>query len=273
MDIKVEKIGFIGAGNMATALVRGLINSGLYNSKQLIASDKDLEKLKKISEQFGLKGHPSNRDLVMECQVIVLAVKPQSIREVLEEVKGEIGDDHLIISIAAGIPLKMIKSIINRDIPLIRVMPNTPALIQKGMSALAAGKLATPEHMEIARGVFEAVGETVIVSEDMMDAVTAISGSGPGYVFKIMECFADAGERLGFDRETSLKLVVQTVLGAAYLAGESEKSLSQLREMVASPGGTTAAGLAVFEEKGLEGIIQETVKAAWRRGVELGKNY
>lgn len=273
MKTKIEKLGFIGAGNMGTALIKGLIISGLYQSNQLLASDRNTEHLKKISEQFGLKSCPSNKDLVRECAIIILAVKPQSIREVLEEVRDEIRDDHLMISIAAGIPLKMIHSVIGRAIPLIRVMPNTPALIQKGVSALASGKRATSKHMEIAGEIFGAVGETVIVAEELMDAVTAVSGSGPGYIFKIMECFVDAGEKLGFDKETSIRLVVGTVLGAAHLAIESEKSLSQLREMVTSPGGTTAAALAVFERRGLDRVIQEALEAACKRSVELGKNY
>jgi len=273
MDMKMEKLGFIGAGNMATALVKGLITSGLYHSDQLMASDNDEEQLRKISEQFGLKVCASNKDLVGECRNVLLAVKPQSIREVLERVKEEIKDVNLIISIAAGIPLKMIQSILESDIPLIRVMPNTPALIQKGVSALATGQHAKTEHMDIARGIFDAVGKTVIVQEEMMDAVTALSGSGPGYIFRVMECLVDAGEKLGLEAETSLLLVMQTVLGAAHLASESEKSLSQLREMVTSPGGTTEAGLAVFKGKGLEGIIYEAVEAACSRGVELGKDY
>lgn len=271
--MKMEKLGFIGAGNMATALVKGLITSGLYQSDQLMASDNDEEQLRKISEQFGLKVSTSNKDLMGECRNVVLAVKPQSMREVLEGVKDETKDINLIISIAAGIPLKMIQSILEKDMPLIRVMPNTPALIQKGVSALASGQHATSEHMDIARGIFDAVGKTVIVQEEMMDAVTALSGSGPGYIFRVMECLVDAGEKVGLERETSLLLVMQTVLGATHLASESENSLSQLREMVTSPGGTTEAGLAVMNEKGLEGIIHEAVEAAHLRGVELGKDY
>ncbi|MDP6178472.1 MAG: pyrroline-5-carboxylate reductase, partial [Desulfatiglandales bacterium] len=229
MPMKKGMIGFIGSGNMATALVKGLIKSGFYQSNQLLASDNDREKSRKISEQFGVTDYSSNKDLVRECAIIILSVKPQVMREVLEDVRGEIRDDHLMISIAAGISLKMIHSIIDQDIPLVRVMPNTPALIQKGVSALASGKWATSEHMAIARGIFDAVGESVIVKEEMMDAVTALSGSGPGYIFKIMESFVDVGKKLGFDEETSIRLVVQTVLGAAHLARESEKSLSQLR--------------------------------------------
>ncbi len=266
-----SKTGFIGAGNMATALIKGLIQSGVYNQDQLLASDQDEEALKRVSSQFGLGCYSSNSELVRESSIVVLSVKPQNMREVLEGVKGEIRDDHLIISIAAGIPLSMISAIIGRDIPLIRVMPNTPALVQKGISALAGGKLARREHMAIAREIFNAVGDTVEVEETMMDAVTALSGSGPGYVFRMMECMVDAGVAAGLERDTSLRLVVQTFLGAAHLAKESEHSLARLREMVTSPGGTTAEGLATFDKMGLEDMTIKAVEAACRRSVELGK--
>ena len=271
MTMKKGNLGFIGAGNMATALVKGLTRSRLYTPNRLTASDPDGSKLKAITESFGLKGSVDNRALVRDASIIILAVKPQVIREVLEGVKGEIRRDHLVISIAAGIPTKMIHSIIGADIPVVRVMPNTPALIQKGISALAPGTSATPEHVETTRKIFDAIGETVLVREDMMDAVTALSGSGPGFLFRIMECFVNAGETVGFDHEISRRLVIQTFLGATLLAGESGKTLSELRKMVTSPGGTTEAGLAVFEQRGLEAITQEVVKAAYERGVELGK--
>jgi pyrroline-5-carboxylate reductase len=203
---------------------------------------------------------------------VVLAVKPQNMREVLEEVKGEIEDDHLIISIAAGIPLKMIREILDKDIPLIRVMPNTPALVQKGMSALAAGHGVTAEHMATAGAIFSAVGDTVEVEESMMDAVTAVSGSGPGYVFRMMESMVEAGTAVGLDRETSLALVVQTFLGAAQLAKTSGDSLSSLRRKVTSPGGTTAAGLEIFNNMGLDEMTFSAVEAACKRSVELGKD-
>jgi pyrroline-5-carboxylate reductase len=266
-------IGFIGAGNMASALVKGLLSSGTLPRDRIRVSDRSQAALEMLLKQFGVRGYGSNRQLARECEIVVLSVKPQIMREVLEEIKADIRDNHMIISIAAGIPLGMIQDILRREIPLIRVMPNTPALIQRGISALAAGKWAEPSDMDIATGIFEAVGETVIVAEETMDAVTAISGSGPGYVFKIMESFVSAGETLGFDRETSHKLVLQTFLGAVHLARESEKTLSRLREMVTSPGGTTAAGLAVFRDKGIDALILETVTAACNRSQELGKNY
>ena len=269
--IKNQSLGFIGAGNMARALVKGLLQSGVYRRDQLGASDRSEEALKSISNEFGLECYPSNRELVGGSSTVVLSVKPQNMREVLEEVKGEIRDDHLMISIAAGIPLKVIRALIGRDIPLIRVMPNTPALVQKGVSALAGEDLVTPEHMATARTIFGAVGDTVEVEETMMDAVTALSGSGPGYIFKMMECMVDAGVAVGLKADTSLRLVVQTFLGAAHLAKESEHSLSLLREMVTSPGGTTAAGLAMFDQMGLEEIIRKAIEAACKRSVELGK--
>lgn len=273
MNTHSRKLGFIGAGNMATALIKGLVKSGVYDSERLAVSDIDQGKVKELHDQFGVKAFSSNRDLVEQSDIVMLSVKPQNMREVLEGIREELRDDHLLISIAAGIPLRMIFGVLGREIPAVRVMPNTPALIQKGMSALASGDKVSPDLMETAQGIFEAVGETVIVQEEMMDAVTAVSGSGPGYVFRIMECFVQAGTAVGFDKETSLRLVVQTVLGAAHLANESDKSLTQLREMVTSPGGTTAAGLSVFESKGLENMIEEVVKAARDRGVELGKDY
>ena len=268
---KDYKIGFIGAGNMATALIKGLVQSADFGREQLLASDKDEGALRNIFDQYGLQCYSSNAQLVAASSAVVLSVKPQIIREVLQEVKSSIREDHLIISIAAGIPLKMIKSVIARDIPLIRVMPNTPALVQEGVSALAGCPRVTHEQMTLAKQIFGAVGDTVDVEETMMDAVTALSGSGPGYVFKMMECMVDGGVAVGLERDTSIRLVVQTFLGASYLARESEDSLSRLREMVTSPGGTTAAGLAIFDSLGLGEIVQKAIEAATRRSLELGK--
>jgi pyrroline-5-carboxylate reductase len=271
MISNIENIGFIGAGNMAEALIKGLINSGLYSPDQVSASDNDPVKLKSKSETYGIKTCESNKDLVQSSSIIVLSVKPQVIREVLSGISTSLSPGDLIISIAAGIPVSLIQNLIGNDKPIIRVMPNTPALIQRGVSALAAGGTATTEHLNKARDIFNAVGKTVVVDEGMMDAVTALSGSGPGFVFRIMECFVEAGVRQGFDKETALSLVTQTFLGTSHLAYESGQSLSKLREMVTSPGGTTAAGLESFESNGLQEVITSAVKAARDRSVELGK--
>ena len=268
-----DTLGFIGAGNMATALIKGLISSGSYKKEQILATDKSQDSLIKVVETFGVRHCKSNPELASESAVIVLAVKPQNMRDVLEEIKGSIRKDHLIITIAAGIPLKMIQNIIGIDLPMIRVMPNTPALIQEGASALAPGPFAGETEMAAARKIFSAVGIVVEVKEALMDAVTALSGSGPGYVFRMMECMVEAGTNVGLEQDVALKLVIQTFLGAARLADKSEHSLPDLRKMVTSPGGTTAAGLRVFQESGLKESIVQAVDAACKRSVELGKNY
>lgn len=264
-------VGFVGAGNMATALIRGLVESGAYERNQILASDREEGRRADLFRSFAVEAIASNTEVVRRSASVVLAVKPQNIPKVLEEIGGAIGRNQLVISIAAGIPLRMVGDALGHDLPLIRVMPNTPALVRQGVSALAAGGAAGPSHLDIARKIFGAVGETVEVDESMMDAVTAVSGSGPGYVFRLMECMVEAGTAVGLEEETCRRLVVQTFLGAAHLAKSSGGSLSRLREMVTSPGGTTAAGLAVFNEMGLEEMVRKAIRAARDRGVELGK--
>jgi pyrroline-5-carboxylate reductase len=271
MTLKTERLGFIGAGNMAGALIRGLIQNGLYTPDSVAASDSDTARLESLAEETGMRSYSSNPELVQASTAVVLSVKPQVLPQVLREIRDAVEDHTLLISIAAGFPLDGIRTALEKEPPLIRVMPNTPALIGRGVSALALGEKASEEHMGVARAIFEAVGETVVVEEFMMNAVTAVSGSGPGYVFRIMEALVEAGEGVGFEREEALRLVVQMVLGAAHLAAESEKSLAELREMVTSPGGTTAAGLSVIDDQNLEGILISAVRAARDRAIELGK--
>jgi pyrroline-5-carboxylate reductase len=271
MSLREKKVGFIGAGNMATALIKGIISSGLYNPGMIHAYDRDPEKLKSIYETYGVEGMPSNGDLVKACNIIVLAVKPQVMLAVLEEIKDEITEDHVVISIAAGIKIETMQPFFGSDVPVIRVMPNTPALIQRGVSAVAAGSAVTPYQMNIALEIFKAVGIAFTVDEAMMDAVTAVSGSGPGFVFKIMECFVEAAEKHGFDRDTAVKMVMQTFLGASMLAESSGISLSDLRKMVTSPGGTTEAGLKFLDTNKVEELIDGMIEKAKERSFELGK--
>ncbi len=270
MEAKADMLGFIGAGNMAGALIRGLIKSGLYKPEELAASDTDRARLKSLSEATGIRGMDSNISLVRESTAVVLAVKPQVLDSVIEEIRGEVRDDHLLISIAAGIPLGFISRALGREAAMVRVMPNTPALVGRGLSALAPGGGASKEQVEIVRAVFRAVGETVVVDESKMNAVTAVSGSGPGYVFRIMEAMAAGAEELGFGAEDAAKLVIQTFLGGAHLAAESGKELGELRRMVTSPGGTTEAGLSVLDRSGIREIMRETLAAAANRARELG---
>ena len=214
MSIEREKIGFIGAGNMANALIKGLIDNSEFGTEQITASDTDMEKLDKMETKYSIATTPSNVKVVRDCNIILLCVKPQVIRSVLEEVRHELSVNHLVISIAAGIPLRMIRDVIGIQVPIIRVMPNMPAQIQQGISALTRNNMVSTAHMEKALDIFKASGKTIVVEENMLDAVTAVSGSGPGYIFRIMECFVEAGENLGFDRKTALSLVIQTFIGA-----------------------------------------------------------
>ena len=270
MSSKVKRVGFIGAGNMATALIKGIIGSGLYSPDMLNVYDNDPDKLKTMYKTYHVEGVLSNKELVKACDIIILAVKPQVINAVLEEIRGEVTKDHVVISIAAGIKIGSIQDL-GKDVPVIRVMPNTPALIQRGVSAVAAGEAVTPEQMNIALEILKAVGIAFTVDEAMMDAVTAVSGSGPGFIFRIMEYFIEAAENQGFNKDTATKMVVQTFLGASMLAESSELPLSELKKMVTSPGGTTEAGLKYIDTNKLGDLIDGTIETAKERSIELGR--
>jgi len=198
-------------------------------------------------------------------------VKPQNIKEVLEEIRDVIGVDQLIISIAAGVSISAISRTLKKDIPIIRVMPNTPAIVQKGISGICYGPNVKEEHINVALDIFNSVGETIIVEEDMIDLITAVSGSGPGFVFRLMETMVEAAVKIGASRDDAKKLVIQTFFGASCLAKETSQSLSELREMVTSPKGTTEAGLRVLNGERIDEIIYKTIYAAYNRAIEIKK--
>ena len=262
-------LGFIGAGNMAKAIMKGILKSGLYEADQIIASDKEKGVVEEISKQFGISIAQDNGDAVKRAGIILLCIKPQNMKEVLMEIRDFLKTSHLIISIAAGISIKTILRTLEKDIPIIRVMPNTPALVQRGMSGIAFGPGIRKEHVSIALDIFNSVGETIIVEEQMLDLITAVSGSGPGYIFRIMELMVESAMELGLERDPARKLVIQTFIGSSHLAKESEEPLSMLRQMVTSPGGTTEAGLLVFEKAELRNIIKDAIKAALKRSIEI----
>ncbi len=266
-----KPIGFIGLGNMGSALIKGIVNAGLYEPHSILGYDKDPKKLDALASDVHITPAGSNEKVVETCSTLVLAVKPQDIKGVLKELAPVVSQDQLFISIAAGIPISLITHLLGKEIPLVRAMPNTPALIGKGVTALAPGGAATEEHLRLAVAIFDAVGTTVVVDEAEMDAVTAVSGSGPGFVFRIMEGFVEAAVEGGLDRETAIALVTGTFLGASALATESGDALAVLRQRVTSPGGTTAAGLSVMEEMGLDVILRKVIEAACTRSKELGK--
>jgi pyrroline-5-carboxylate reductase len=266
-----QRLGFLGSGNMAEALIRGIIAKDLWPKEHLIASDVSTQRLSRLSEELGIATAVDNRRLVTASDMIIVATKPAQVPEVLSEISDVITVDKLIISIAAGVTLATVQSRLKKNIPVIRVMPNTPALVLAGMSCLSAGAYAGEDHLAEAMKVFSGVGEALVLDEAHLDAVTALSGSGPAYLFLVIEALSDAGVRVGLPRKIAEKLSVQTVLGAAKMVLETGRHPGELKDMVASPAGTTIEGLAVLEENGVRGAFIEAVDAAYRRAKELGK--
>lgn len=274
--LKTKKIGFLGAGNMTEAIVRGLLSAGFIEAKNLMASDVAPARLDFFHHEFKIKVTPDNREVVEKSNIIILAVKPQTVKKVLSDIHDLLDEKKLFISIAAGIPIALMEELIvagqNKKIPIVRTMPNTPALVQEGVTAIAAGGHVSKSDMQIVHRVFEAIGKTVNVEEDQLDAVTGLSGSGPAYIFLIIEALSDAGVKMGLSRKVANILTIQTVLGAAKLARTSGKHPGELKDMVTSPGGTTIAGLHVLEAGGVRTSLMDAVEKATQRSIELGKN-
>jgi pyrroline-5-carboxylate reductase len=268
--LKDKKIAVIGGGKMGGALIQGMISGGLVKPGAITVADTDAARLGELARDFKVAVTADNREAVRCADVILLAVKPQNMAEVLAGLAGTVPSPALVISIAAGIATAFIEEGLRQEIRVVRVMPNMPAFIGEGAAALSPGAHATDADLALARHIFDSVGITVEVSEDLMDAVTGLSGSGPGYAFLIIEAFTDAGVRMGLDRETALRLISQSLLGAAKLSLKGEKSPAEFRAMVTSPGGTTLAGLKVMEERKIREALIETVEAATNRSAELG---
>lgn len=265
-----KKIGVVGGGKMGGALIEGMISKGMVEAKDLTVSDTDEERRETLAKAFGVRVTADNRTAVRDADLVILAVKPQNMAEVLSELSGAAAPATLFISIAAGISTAFLEERLGNNPRVVRVMPNLPALIGEGAAALAPGAFAVPADLELARRIFTAVGIAVDVDESLMDAVTGLSGSGPGYAFLIIEALMDAGVHLGLSAEVALKLAAQSLLGAARLCLAGEKHPAELRAMVTSPGGTTLAGLKVLEEGRLRETLAEALEAATRRSAELG---
>lgn len=266
-----KKLAVIGSGAMGSALVRGLIQSGKLKAEQIIASDIDEVRLKQI-QPLGVQTTCDNKSAVRQSDIVLLCVKPQIIDEVLADIALVVDPKkHCVISIAAGITIARMESALPQNTPVVRVMPNTPAQVLAGASAIALGTNATELHRQIAHEIFNAVGLVVDVPEKLIDAVTALSGSGPAYVFLFTEALADAGVNLGLPRDVALKLAAQTLLGSAKMLLETGRHPAELKDMVTSPGGTTIAALSVLERNAFRGAIIEAVAAAHQRAKELAK--
>jgi len=267
---KKKKIGFIGTGHMGEALIAGLLKAKFVTPDQILASDSDRERLLFIQKKYGITKVSDNNRLSFQCDPLLLCVKPQSMKEVIEEMADSLDASRLLISIAAGVPLYAIDSYARKQLRLIRVMPNINVLVQEGATAIAPGNLATDKDIKLAKAIFDCVGRSITIHEFLMDAVTGLSGSGPAYVFLIIEALTEAGVHLGMTRLQALTLVTQTVMGSVKLLSSSGEHPALLREKVTSPGGTTAAGLYKLEQGGLRKILIDAVIAATQKSKELG---
>lgn len=255
---------------MAEALMRGMLRAGLVGPRQLMATDVRAERLTYLTDQLGVPTSADNLPAVEFGEIVVLAVKPQDIPAVVKEIGQHVRPNQCVVSIAAGVPLAAVESGLVEGVPAIRVMPNTPCLVGEGMAALALGRHATSREQDLVARIFQSAGRAVTLPEPYLDAVTALSGSGPGFIALIVEALGDAGVRCGLPREVAALLAAQTTLGTARMILENETHPAKLKEMVASPGGTTIVGLQVLERGGLRGLLMEAVLAATERSRELG---
>jgi pyrroline-5-carboxylate reductase len=271
VSVKGKRVGFIGGGNMGEALIRGLVGANLVKPGLITATDVRADRAKQLAQQFGVTAHSDNARCVRDADVVILAVKPQIMAEVLREIAPAVEARHLLISIAAGVATATIRAALGKDARIIRVMPNTPALVLQGAAGIARGKGLEPDDLDTAQEIFSAVGRAVVLDEELLDAVTGLSGSGPAYVAIVIESLADGGVKMGLDRVTAMTLATQTVLGAAQLLRDTGLHPGALKDMVSSPGGTTIAGISALEEGGVRTTFIRAVERATQRSRELGR--
>ena len=267
-----KKICIIGTGNMGEALVSGLLGSNSSSPKKIICTDVRESVLEAAKKEYGVQTTTNNLEAVTKSDIIIYAVKPQIMAAVIKETVSKLDMSKLIISIAAGVPMAALESCLDKELRLIRVMPNIAAAVKEAATAVAAGKNASKEDVETAMSIFDSIGKTVFIKENyLMDAITGLSGSGPAYIFLIVEALADAGVKVGLSRREAFFLSAQTVLGAAKMLIETKEHPGQLRDRVTSPGGTAIAGLATLEEGGLRTTLINAVEVATNRSRELGE--
>ena len=266
-----EKIGFIGGGKMGEALINGILRAGLSSSDKIMVSDVDKKRLQILEKEAGIKTTQDNKKITSDSDIIILAVKPNMMGSVLDELNSEITSKHLIISIAAGIPLSFIESSLNKGCRVIRVMPNTPCLVGETAAGYALGKKATRNDGKLVGQILDAVGKSFLLEEKYLDAVTGLSGSGPAFIYVVMEALADGGVKMGLSRDVAITLAAQTAFGAAKMVLESGTHIGQLRDSVASPGGTTIEGLHALEKGGIRNALIDAVETATKKSKSLGK--
>jgi pyrroline-5-carboxylate reductase len=266
-----RRIGMLGAGNMAGALIRGLLASGSVTPDKINASDVRHDHLKELATEYGIKTFTDNRELAAASDLVVLAVKPQVVDRVLEQMASAFSPGTLLVSIAAGVPIRSLEARLPDHVRVVRAMPNTAAIALAGATGIAPGSRATQEDVDVTQTLFAAIGRSVVLDESLIDAVTGLSGSGPAYVMVMIEALADGGVKVGLHRDTALLLAAQTVYGSAKLLLETGEHPGRLKDMVTSPGGTAIAGLHTLETGGLRRTLIDAVDSATKRAVELGE--
>jgi pyrroline-5-carboxylate reductase len=271
MSVEHGRIAILGAGKIGEALVAGLVSSGWRAPEDIVVTARRSERLDELAARYGVPGTLSNADAVSGAGFVVIAVKPQDLAALLAEVAGLLTPHHTVLSIAAAIPTAAIERSLAEGVPVVRAMPNTASTVHEGMAGVAAGAHATEEHLREAEELLAHVGRTVRVSESYLDAVTAVSGSGPAYFALLAESMIEAGILLGLSREVSTELVVQTMLGTAKLLRDERIHPVELRELVTSPGGTTIAAIRELEQAGVRAAFLNAIQAAMERSKELAR--
>jgi pyrroline-5-carboxylate reductase len=266
-----RKIAFIGTGNMGEALLGGLLKAELTKPENIIAADIREERLNQVHAKWAVKTTTDNNEAVKFADVIVLCIKPQTIGDIFKQIAGVVRPEQLIISIVAGIPTRIINKALGQNNPVVRVMPNIPAVVDEAASGICLGKYAGDNDREIAVKIFEAVGEVEIVYESQLDVITGLSGSGPAYIYMIIEALTDGGVMMGLPRDVATRLATQTVLGSAKLVRETAIHPAVLKDQVTTPGGTTILAIKELEESGLRSMLIRAVETATRKSQELSK--
>lgn len=265
------KICILGTGNMGEAILKGILTAGLYTKKDIIVTDVSEDRLSYINRRYNVKTSKNNARTAASSKYIVITVKPVIVKSLIEEITPSVDETKLIISAAAGVPIDKIRRWMKKDAPVIRVMPNTPVLVLEGATVIAPGPGVKDEDIEGVRKIFDSIGKSIILGEEYLNAVTGLSGSGPAYIFTIIEALSDGGVKVGLPRQAAILLAAQTVLGAAKMVLESGEHPGRLKDMVTSPGGTTIEGLYRLEASGIRAALISAVEHATKRAEDLGK--
>jgi len=267
--LKQKKLAVLGAGKLGETLIRGLLDAGVVKAGDITVTAGHAQRIAKLREDLGVEGTLSNADAARTADLVILSVKPQTVPHVLGELRDVLTPSQLLISVAASVSTSFIEKHLARAVPVVRAMPNTPALLRKGMTGLAAGAHATPQHLELALGIFRSVGRTVVVDGKHMDAVTALSASGPAFIYIVIESLAEAGVKVGLPRDIATELAAQTVLGAGAMVLETGEHPAKLKDIVTTPAGCTIDGILELEEGGLRVTLIKAVVRATQRAKEL----